>query len=136
MMWEPGQLTSIGPAMPPRLNWNPFGAWTMSFQQMAAQLDVTIGLLDHVFSRRGPTTTERPQRLIGRVRLPGGVDPFAPTQPGPQKWTDEQTDEHPDPGPGGELDEVGTSRGCEHVSRLPEGALRHHQEWLHAVRIV
>ena len=44
-------------------------------------------------------------------------------------WTDEQTDEHTDRGAGGELDEVGLSRGCEHVSRLREGALRHHQEW-------
>ena len=43
-------------------------------------------------------------------------------------WTDEQTDEHPDRGAGGELDEVGLSRGYEHVSRLPEEALRHHQE--------
>ena len=51
-------------------------------------------------------------------------------------WTDEQTDEHPDRSAGGELDEVGLSRGREHTSRFPEGALRHHQEWLHAVRIM
>jgi hypothetical protein len=51
-------------------------------------------------------------------------------------WTDEQTDEHPDSSAGGELDEVGLSRGGEHSSKFPEGALRHHQEWLHAVRIM
>jgi hypothetical protein len=51
-------------------------------------------------------------------------------------WTDEQTDEGPDRGARGELDEVGRSRGCEHIFRLSEEVLRHHQEWLHAVRIV
>ena len=69
---------------------------------------------------------------VGRVRLPGGVDLFAPTQPGPQMWTDE----HPDRTAGGELDEVGLSSRCEHTSRFPEEALRHHQEWLYAVRIM
>jgi hypothetical protein len=65
-------------------------------------------------SHRGPVP-EALRRLIGRVRLPGGVDPFAPTQPGPQKWTDEQTEEHTDRGAGGELDEVGLTRGYEHA---------------------
>ena len=43
------------------------------------------------------------------------------------------TDEHPDRSAGGER---GLRRGCEHTARFIEEALRHHQEWLHAVRIM